>query len=93
MERSQPGQAIRWATQLIDLGDEKFWNAMGNTFYYLLQIPISLVLALALALALNRQLRGIRFLRTIYYMPAVTSIVVVSLMWQLLYNKDLGISN
>ncbi|MBV7330742.1 sugar ABC transporter permease [Chloroflexi bacterium TSY] len=74
-------------------GDEKFWNAMGNTFYYLLQIPISLVLALALALALNRKLRGIRFLRTIYYMPAVTSIVVVALMWQLLYNKDLGIFN
>lgn len=73
--------------------DEKFWNAMGNTFYYLMQIPISLVLALALALALNRQLRGIKFLRTIYYMPAVTSIVVVALMWQLLYNKDLGIFN
>lgn len=73
--------------------DEKFWNAMGNTLYYSMQIPISMVLALALALALNRQIRGIRFLRTIYYMPAVTSIVVVSLMWQLLYNKELGIFN
>lgn len=73
--------------------DEKFWNAMGNTFYYLAQIPISLVLALMLALVLNRKLRGIKILRTIYYMPAVTSIVVVALMWQLLYNKDLGIFN
>jgi len=73
--------------------DDKFWNAMGNTLYYSLQIPIGMVFALALALALNRQIRGIRFLRTIYYMPAVTSIVVVSLMWQLLYNKELGIFN
>jgi len=73
--------------------DDKFWNAMLNTFIYVTQIPLGMALALALALALNRPLRGIRALRTIYYMPAVTSIVVVSLMWKLLYNKDLGIFN
>lgn len=73
--------------------DDVFWNAMGNTFIYVLQIPLGMAIALALALALNRSLRGIKALRTIYYMPAVTSIVVVSLMWKLLYNKDLGIFN
>lgn len=78
--------------QLI-LEDDVFWNAMKNTFIYVTEIPIGMVLALLLALALNRQLKGIRALRTIYYMPAVTSIVVVSLMWKLLYNKDLGIFN
>jgi len=74
-------------------GDDLFWNAMMNTFIYVTQIPLGMALALALALALNRPLRGIRVLRTVYYMPAVTSIVVVSLMWKLLYNKDLGIFN
>lgn len=78
--------------QLI-LEDDVFWNAMKNTFIYVTEIPIGMVLALLLALALNRPLKGIRALRTIYYMPAVTSIVVVSLMWKLLYNKDLGIFN
>lgn len=73
--------------------DEKFWNAMKNTFIYVTQIPVGMALALALAMALNRPLRGIKALRTIYYMPAVTSIVVVSLMWRLLYNKDLGVFN
>lgn len=73
--------------------DDVFWNAMKNTFIYVTEIPIGMVLSLLLALALNRQLKGIRVLRTIYYMPAVTSIVVVSLMWKLLYNKDLGIFN
>ncbi|NJN84663.1 MAG: sugar ABC transporter permease [Caldilineaceae bacterium] len=56
--------------------DDVFWNAMRNTFVYVLEIPIGMALALALALALNRPLRGIRALRTIYYMPAVTSIVL-----------------
>ena len=74
-------------------GDTVFWNAMWNTVIYVLQIPLGIALALALALALNRPLKGIRYLRTIYYMPAVTSVVVVSLMWKLLYNKDLGIFN
>lgn len=73
--------------------DDVFWNAMKNTFVYVTQIPLGMALALALALALNRPLKGIKALRTIYYMPAVTSIVVVSLMWKLLYNKDLGIFN
>ncbi len=73
--------------------DEKFWNAMGNTLVYITQIPLGMAIALALAMALNQQIRGIRVLRTIYYMPAVTSIVVVSLMWKLLYNKDLGVFN
>lgn len=73
--------------------DDVFWNAMKNTFIYVTQIPLGMALALALALALNRPLKGIKALRTIYYMPAVTSIVVVSLMWKLLYNKDLGIFN
>ena len=54
---------------------------------------IGMAIALALAMALNRPLRGIKALRTIYYMPAVTSIVFVSQMWKFLYNKDLGIFN
>ncbi len=74
-------------------GDDVFWNAMKNTFVYVTEIPLGMILALLLALALNRPLKGIRALRTIYYMPAVTSVVVVSLMWKLLYNKDLGIFN
>ncbi|MEZ4707153.1 MAG: sugar ABC transporter permease [Caldilineaceae bacterium] len=73
--------------------DDVFWGAMKNTIVYLFQIPIGMALSLALAMALNRPLRGIKALRTIYYMPAVTSVVVVSLMWKLLYNKDLGIFN
>ncbi|MEM7134668.1 MAG: sugar ABC transporter permease [Chloroflexota bacterium] len=74
-------------------GDDVFWGAMWNTVIYVTQIPLGIALALALALALNRPLKGIRYLRTIYYMPAVTSVVVVSLMWKLLYNKDFGIFN
>ena len=73
--------------------DEVFWNSLKNTFIYVTQIPLGMALALALALALNRPLKGIKALRTIYYMPAVTSVVVVSLMWKLLYNKDFGIFN
>ena len=73
--------------------DERFWNAMINTVVYLIQIPIGMAISLALALVLNQKLRGIRLLRTIYYIPAVTSLVVVALMWRWIYNKDFGILN
>jgi multiple sugar transport system permease protein len=41
--------------------------------------------ALGLALLINQRLRGINLFRTIYFMPVVVSIVVVSLLWRFIY--------
>ncbi|GAA3907976.1 sugar ABC transporter permease [Microbacterium invictum] len=74
-------------------GDRYFWQSMGNTVFYMIGIPIGLVLALLLALALNRKMRGTTFFRTVYYVPVVSSLAAVAILWQWAYNGDFGLVN
>ncbi|ANA83545.1 sugar ABC transporter permease [Paenibacillus glucanolyticus] len=73
--------------------DEKFYKSLYNTFYLLLGIPLGMIIALILAIMMNRPLKGISFFRTIYYIPVISPIIAVSLLWQWLLNYDYGIIN
>lgn len=74
-------------------GDALFWKSLRNTFIFAAVIaPLQGGLALALALLINSRIRGKVFFRTIYFMPVVTSMVVVSILWIFFYQKD-GLAN
>lgn len=73
--------------------DEKFWKSLYNTFYYMLGIPIGMIIALLLAMAMNRDMVGAKTFRVIYYIPVVSSIVAVAILWRWVYNGDFGILN
>lgn len=73
--------------------DPYFWQAMGNTVFLMIGIPIGLVLSLLLALALNRKMRGTTFFRTVYYVPVISSLAAVAILWQWAYNGDFGLIN
>ncbi len=73
--------------------DKLFWNAMKNTAIFSLQVPISMFLSLLLALGVNRRTRSMALLRTIYYLPAVTSGVSTIIVWRWILNKEYGILN
>ncbi|MCR4743475.1 MAG: sugar ABC transporter permease [Treponema sp.] len=73
--------------------DNQFWRALWNTFFYMIGIPLGIFWALGLALSFNKELPGIRAFRVIYYIPVVSSIVAVSLLWRWLYNGDYGLLN
>ena len=76
------------------LDDPVFWLALRNTaFYTVVTVPGQMVLGLAFALLLDGPLRGRAFFRTIYYLPVVTSWVVVSLIFTYLYNGQAGLIN
>ncbi len=76
------------------LQDAEFWRSLKATFYYLGgSVPLGIVLSLALALALNQPIRGIRFFRTVYFIPVVSSMVAVALMWRWMYNPNSGVLN
>jgi ABC-type sugar transport system permease subunit len=77
------------------LGDPTFRVALLNTAYFVVVgVPLTLILGLAVALALDR---GIRRFRTIfrvgYYLPVVTSIVAVAVVWRFVLNPDYGLLN
>ncbi len=73
--------------------DVDFWKALWNTFWYMIGIPIGMVWAFCLALAFNKELPGVKIFRVIYYIPVVSSIVAVALLWSWLYNGDYGLLN
>jgi multiple sugar transport system permease protein len=66
---------------------------MYNTFFYMIGIPIGLVLSLMLALALNRSIPGRTTFRVVYYVPVISSLAAISIVWQFAYNGDFGLIN
>jgi multiple sugar transport system permease protein len=75
--------------------DETFWTALANTAYFVVVgVPVTLGVGLAAALALDR---GIRRFRTVYrvgyYLPVVTSIVGIAVVWRFVLNPDYGLLN
>lgn len=73
--------------------DPYFWKTLGNTFYLMLGIPVGLILSFLLASALNRKIVGKTFFRVIYYIPVVSSLAAISILWQWAYNGDFGLVN
>ncbi|KRT76354.1 MAG: sugar ABC transporter permease, multiple sugar transport system permease protein [Armatimonadetes bacterium CSP1-3] len=72
--------------------DRFFWIALSNSLKYILVVPVLQFSSILLAIAVNRRLRGIAWFRAAYYLPVITSIVVVGLLWRWLYEQD-GIIN
>ena len=60
--------------------DREFWNSMAVTLKYtFITVPGKVVLALIIAVILNRNLKGINFIRTVYYIPPCSAAL---LQWQ-----------
>lgn len=71
-----------------------FIKAIWNTVYYvILATPTTIFLALGIALLLNRPLKLRSFYRTAYFIPFVTSVVAISLVWKWIFNDEFGLLN
>lgn len=66
---------------------------LHTLFYIVGYLPLVYVGGLALALALNARLRGRAFWRGVYFLPVVTSWIVVALVWRWLLNPSSGVVN
>ncbi len=72
-----------------------FWTAVRNTFYFaLVGGPLTVAVALAAALLVNAKVVRFKSLfRTIYFVPFVTTLVAVAIVWRYLYNPQYGLLN
>jgi multiple sugar transport system permease protein len=72
-----------------------FWQALRNTFYFaLVGGPLSIAVSLGAALLLNAKLvRFKSFFRTVYFVPFVTTLVAVAIVWRYLYHTRYGLLN
>jgi multiple sugar transport system permease protein len=79
---------------LVGARDPQLLRSIVNTFIFaLLVVPLQTALAFGMALWVNRQFSGRVVLRTIFFAPVVTSMVVVSAIWGLILHSDSGLLN
>ncbi|WP_123039662.1 carbohydrate ABC transporter permease [Cohnella candidum] len=74
--------------------DPVFPQVLGNTFYFtLVSVPVGIVLSLLLAVFLNQKLNLMRFYRAAFFIPVISSMVAVGVIWQWIYNPEFGLLN
>jgi multiple sugar transport system permease protein len=90
----EPARLIGFENFSRLFGDPLFWKSLRNTLYFaVVVVPLQSGFALLLALLVNAKIRGVNFFRTLYFVPVVTSIVVVSILWKFMYQPDGLINN
>lgn len=80
----------------IDLmSDRVFLQSTSNTlFIVVLAVPIVVILSLFIAINIYNKSAAVRsFFRGIFYLPAVSSVVSITVVWLWIYNPDFGILN
>lgn len=76
------------------LTDDKFRSAMINTILYVVfVVPLSTCISIFFANLLNQKLKGSAVFQTAFFMPMVTSVTAVGLIWRLMYNQQYGVIN
>jgi multiple sugar transport system permease protein len=74
--------------------DENSVNALLNTFKFIIgYLPLLMCLSIFFAVQLNKQIKGIRIYRSLFFVPVITSWVAVSIVWRWLLNGQSGIIN
>jgi multiple sugar transport system permease protein len=74
--------------------DTSFINSLGVTlFFALVKVPLQVVLALGLAIFASQPRRGMGVMRALIFIPVVTSFIVVSIVWGMILNRDVGLLN
>ncbi len=74
--------------------DPLFWKSLSvTTIYAVVSVPLQIAVGLFLAILLNTDIKGLPWLRTAYYLPAVLSGVAVAFLWIWVFSADWGVLN
>ena len=72
----------------------KVGNSLSVTFIFtFMSLPINLVLSFSLAMFLNKKIKGIRFFRTLFYLPVLIPAVISGILWNDIANYSRGMLN
>src|SRR5207248_10849424 len=90
----QWGPFVGLANYAALAGDDVFWKAVGNSIVFVLvRTPLEVGLGLLFALALDGAVRGRAAMRTIYFVPVVLSLIVVTIIFQRIFEPNQGLLN
>lgn len=74
--------------------DQLFWPSLGRTAYYsMAAVGVGVFLSLLAAMLLNQNLKGRNIYRALYYLPSLTPIVAMAILWRWLLHPQVGLVN
>ncbi|MDI4647503.1 MULTISPECIES: carbohydrate ABC transporter permease [Cohnella] len=74
--------------------DQIYLKSFGNTLYFVfIAVPVTVMFQILISVVLNVEIKGIRFFRTIYYLPYLVPPVATVIIWLLLFGTDGGFVN
>jgi multiple sugar transport system permease protein len=73
--------------------DPKFWQSLVNNAVFLIQIPVHMAWSLGLALLINRRTAVTYIYRSIFFLPVVSAMVAVAVIWRWIYQPSFGLMN
>ncbi len=89
-----PPKFLGLANYAEAIGSETFWLVSKNTlFFTAIFVPGVMILALLMAMMVNQKLKGIAFFRGLYFMPYITAMVAVAMVWNWIFATRFGILN
>lgn len=75
-------------------GDKDFTKALRNTsIYVVFVVPCSIALSLLIAVLLNSNIKFQGLFQTIFFLPYVTSVIAIGLVWSWIFNSNYGLLN
>ena len=75
------------------LADGSWWSAIRNTAVFTLHVPLAMAVALALAILTRGSRRAVRWARLALFLPSITSVVAIAVVWKWLLNDGYGLVN
>lgn len=76
------------------LKDRTFHLALKNTFIYAITVvPLSIIISMIIALILNTEIKGSKFFETIFFIPYLTSVIAIGIVFRYLLNGEYGFVN
>ena len=85
---------INLANYIELFSDDVFVKALTNTsIYVVFVVPVSIILSLVLAVLINDTVRAKPVFQTIYFLPYVTSVIAIGIVWSWIFNSNYGLLN
>lgn len=73
---------------------ENFWYILKNTVNYAVCVTVfATIIPLILASVLNNKIRGSEFYKTAYFLPFITPMIVIAMIWQWIFDPNIGLIN
>jgi multiple sugar transport system permease protein len=79
--------------KMVSSSGTRFWHYFGNSLFFLVVVPVQMVVALMTAYLLNEDVKGSIFFKVIFFIPVVLSVVSISIIWAYLLDTENGLLN